>query len=188
LTQRFLHNAKGTKLYRVIGFLLFILFTGTSAMAQSEQDDSGRFDAYTCEKLPSPLKIDVQVLDYTQRNLRLRDKFTARLNDDRIETATEAPFVLTHDIKTLREFAGQDSPALSKLHIGKGSGVSLRGKLWSNNDDRSWAAAKEPYGILPSISFKLRQILIGMTMGAVFGRDKFSTIFVAPIPTLLRTG
>ena len=106
-----------------IALLIFIaLLAAPPAIAQSENGNPGRLDAYACEKLPSPLKIDVQILDDAPRYLRFRDKFAARMNENGIEVVAGAPLVLTLDVRTVREFQQSDKRHIGELHIGKSGG------------------------------------------------------------------
>lgn len=119
-------------------FALFIavaLLAAPAAVAQSDNGDAGRLNTYACEKLPSPLKLDVQIFDNAPRYLRLKENFTARLNKRGIVMAADAPLVLTLDVGTEREFQPTDKRGIGELRVGSGGGVSLRGKIWSNTDD-----------------------------------------------------
>lgn len=117
--------------------LLFVtvsLLVSSPARGQSEAPD-GRLNAFSCEKLPSPLKIDVQVLDNAPRYLRFRDKFVEQLVRDGISVMAGAALVLTLEVRTERELSDPTKGNIGEVRIGKSGGVSVRGKIWSNTGD-----------------------------------------------------
>lgn len=119
------------------GTALFFLVALVSlpAIAQSEDGYTGRLDAYVYEELRSPLKIDVLILDNSPRYLQLRDRFSARMKENGIEVAADAPLVLILDINTVFENQQTGERHIGELRIGKGGGVTLRGNIWSNTED-----------------------------------------------------
>jgi hypothetical protein len=133
-------------MHRIALVFFVALLAAQLAMAQSGDRITGRLDAHICEKLPSPLKIDVQILDNAPRYVRLRDKFIARMNEDGIEMVTGAPYVLMLYIKTVRDFQQSDKSYIGELRIGKGGDVSVRGKIWSNSDDSVLGGRKKSSG------------------------------------------
>jgi hypothetical protein len=128
-------TTSGVPMNRFALFIVVALLAAPAAMAQSENVDTGRLDAYACEELPSPLKLDVQIFDNAPRYLRLKEKFTARLNKRGIVMTADAPLVLTLDVRTEREFQPTEERGIGELRVGSGGGVSLRGKIWSNTND-----------------------------------------------------
>ena len=116
-------------------FILIVLFAPQMSHAQSGDNFTGYIDAYARQGLPSPLSIDVQILDNAPRYIRLRKKFIARMRSDGIEVVADAPFVLILDIRTEREFQQTGKGYICELRIGREEGVSLRGKIWSNTQD-----------------------------------------------------
>jgi hypothetical protein len=116
-----------------IALIFIAILASFPAAAQSETEEAGLLHAYACEKLVSPSKIDIQLLDDTPRNVQLKNKLKELLVEGGNEATAKAPLVLTLDIKTVRELPGQKKQRLTRLRFG--GGVSVRGKIWSNSKD-----------------------------------------------------
>ena len=119
----------------LVRFAILALIAAPPASAQSDGDNIGRLDAYICERLPSAPSIDIKLLDDAPRNVQFRDAFVARAKKNGIAVTAGAPFLLLLDIKTVREFSGPQRGQLGEVRIGKGAGVDVRGKFWSNSED-----------------------------------------------------
>jgi len=118
-----------------VRFAILALIAAPPASAQSDVDNIGRLDAYVCEKLPSAPGIDIKLLDNAPRNVQFRDAFVARVKENGIAVTAGAPLLLLLEIKTVREFTDPQRGQLGEVRIGKGAGVDVRGKFWSNSED-----------------------------------------------------
>lgn len=128
--------ANDAKRRHAAGVIVIALFlAGSTALAQSSDETAGRLTAYACEKLRTPASIDVQLTDNSANNLQLKEKFTAHMKRDGLGVSATAPLLLMLDIRTTRTIEQAEKSEIGKLQVGKGGGVSLRGKVWSNTGD-----------------------------------------------------
>ena len=125
------------------------------ALGQSADVPTSRMNAYECETLPKPLRLSVQVLDNAARFLKFKDHFEKELRAAGAEIAANAPFVLTLDIRTVREFQGKSAGPLFELRagqenseIGRDGTVFFRGSVWSNRSDSIIGGPKRQSGQL----------------------------------------
>lgn len=119
---------------RILFVVVVALVSAPPSIAQSEKGKTGRLDAYACEELPAPLRIDVQMLDDTPRYLRIREKFILQMRQNGTEVVAGAPLVLTIDVTTMREFSQSDKNHIGEVRVDTGGSISLRGKIWSNTE------------------------------------------------------
>ena len=101
-----------------------------------------RLPAITCGVLPSPVKVDVQVLDNDERHLKFRDRFIAALRANGGDAVNGADAILTLEVRTEREFQRRAGGELIELRAGQentnigGEGtVFFRGNIWSSTSD-----------------------------------------------------
>jgi len=139
------------------GFVVaFVLFGAQPGQAQQAEDAAGsRLNAFACEGLPKPLRLDVEVMDNAEQYLRLRDSFVARLRGAGVEVSDDAAIILTLDIRNMVEFEQQGGGELFELRagqededIGREGDLFMRGNVWSNRSDSVLGGRKRDPGQL----------------------------------------
>lgn len=140
----------------VVLFILVGLQPGHAQQNRPAADGGGaRLNAFACEALPRPLRLDVQVMDNDERYLRYRDRFIARLKRDGIEVAENAALLLTLDVRKVVEFERREGGELFELRagqenedIGREGDLFMRGNVWSNRSDSVLGGRKRDPGQL----------------------------------------
>lgn len=181
------HRNTGVGLRRASNILFFtILLVGPTAMGQSADDAAGWLNSYACEEITKPFKIDVQLTDNAPDLLKLKDKFTAQLKRDGIGVSAGAQLLLMLDIRTVRNIEQSEKGHIGELQIGKGGGVSLRGKVWSNTGDSVLGGRKKTGRQRTVDQLSLTAVLIGAAMVAVYGKVKSYMTLGAATPNRRR--
>ena len=153
---------------RQLKYALIILALTTSAGAhgQSAKAVTSRINAYSCEALPDPLHVDIQVLDDSERNVALGKLFAKALQDRGVIVSNSAPTTAMLEVRTVRDFQG--SPKASIFESGKDreitrneqeAAVSVQGNIFSNREGSLLGGPKDP-----PTKFSLNQLGISVTL------------------------
>lgn len=149
--QRFLESQKMPRLPFVV--LILALTINGGAVGQSPDGPTSRLNTYECEALPRPLRLSVQLLDNADRFLKFKDHFEKELRAAGAEITTNAPAILTFDVRTIREFQGESAGPLFQLragqentNIGQDGTVFFRGNVWSNRSNSVLGGPKRQTG------------------------------------------
>jgi len=106
----------------VAGFLVALALIGIQPGQAQQSDDpsaDSRLNAFACEMLPTPLRVDVQILDNAERHVRFRDTFVARLRKAGVEVASNAPLILTLEVRKVVEFERREGGEFFELRAGQ---------------------------------------------------------------------
>lgn len=137
--------------------ILALFFSFCVPFAGWAQSDSGgsRINAFACGTLPSPLKVDVQILDNAASFVRYRKLFVDALRKAGGDAVDGAETILTLDVRTEREFQRRSGGELLELRagqenteIGAEGDVFFRGNIWSNSSDSVLGGRKRDLGRL----------------------------------------
>jgi hypothetical protein len=146
--------------------IILALTTGAGAYGQSAKAPTSRLNAYSCEALPDPLQVDVQLLDDSERNVALGKLFTKALQDRGVVVSKTAPTTAILEVRTVREFQG--SPKASVFEKGSDreltrkeqeGAVSMHGNIWSNREGSLLGGPKDP-----PTKFSLNRLGISVTL------------------------
>lgn len=136
-------------------FALALVVAQPGHAQDSAEDADARLNAFACEVLPAPLRVDVQLLDNDARYLRARDALVARLQGAGVEVAKDAPLVLTLELRKIVEFERREGGELFELRagqenedIGREGDLFVRGNVWSNSSDSVLGGRKRDPGQL----------------------------------------
>ncbi len=136
----------------VVAIILALTIHG-EALGQSADPPTSRLNTYECESLPRPLRLSVQLLDDADRFLKFKDHFENELRAAGAEITTNAPAVLTLDVRTVREYQGESAGPLFELragqentNIGQDGTVFFRGNVWSNRSNSVLGGPKRQSG------------------------------------------
>ena len=144
-------------MYRFTVLAIFLMVAAPSSGFAQAAGDTGdsRMNAFACGSLPSPLKVDVQVLDNANRFVKFRQHFIAALRAGGGDAVRGAPAILTLDVRTEREFQKRAGGELLELragqenaNIGDEGTVFFRGNIWSNSSDSVLGGRKRDLGRL----------------------------------------
>lgn len=134
---------------RTVAIIVLLTISG-NAVGQSTDEPTSRLNAYQCGDLPKSLQVTVQVLDDTDRFLKFKSHFEKELRATGVKIGAKAPVVVTLDVKTFREFQGNDGGALIELRagqentdIGKDGTVRFRSNIWSNRSSSVLGGPKQ---------------------------------------------
>jgi hypothetical protein len=140
------------------GFLIALALIGIQPGQAQQSDDpsaDSRLNAFACEVLPTPLRVDVQILDNAERHVRFRDTFVARLRKAGVEVAGNAPHILTLEVRKVVEFERREGGEFFELragqeneNIGRDGDLFMRGNVWSNQSDSVLGGRKRDPGQL----------------------------------------
>jgi hypothetical protein len=125
-------------------------------LAQAGSDPvTSRMNAFACGTLPSPLRVDVQMLDNAERYVRFRKQFVEALRARGGAAVEGAETILTLDVRTEREFQRRSGGELLELRagqenkdIGAEGDVFFRGNIWSSTSDSVLGGRKRDLGRL----------------------------------------
>ncbi|MBT5048995.1 MAG: hypothetical protein HOM58_10880 [Rhodospirillaceae bacterium] len=144
-------------MYRIAALAIFLTFSIPLAVLGQKANDtiSSRMNAFACGTLPSPLTVDVQVLDNAKRFVQFRTRFIEALRASGSDAVRGAAAILTLDMRTEREFQRREGGELLELragqentNIGAEGDVFFRGNIWSNSADSVLGGRKRDLGRL----------------------------------------
>ena len=144
-------------MHQIAGFLVALVLIGIQPGRAQEAADNvaPRLTAFACGVLPQPLRVDVQVMDNSEQQLRYRDTFVARLHKSGVEVASGAPLLLTLDVRKVVEFDRGEGGDLFELRagpenedIGREGDLFMRGNVWSNHGNSVLGGRKRGPGQL----------------------------------------
>ena len=123
--------------------LLAIILTASSgAHGQIPDPASSRMNAVSCEKLPAPLAIDVQILDDAKQIVAFKSQFEDDLRSKGVQLSNNAATIAILDIKTVREIQREpkDPPPEGTLDRGVGdlernTPIFVPGNVFSNKGE-----------------------------------------------------
>jgi len=137
-----------------LAVLLLVCAQPVNAQEAAAPADT-RLNAFACEALPAPLRVDVEVLDNAERDLRFRDGFVARLRSAGVEVADNASLIMTLELRKVVEFERREGGELFELRagqenedIGREGDLFMRGNVWSNRSDSVLGGRKRDPGQL----------------------------------------
>jgi len=158
---------------RHLNFVLVItlLTTVVGAHGQSADVPPSRINAFACGTLPSPLQLDVQVLDNSDRIVAFRDQFKNELRARGVVVSGTAPTIIILDFRTVREFQGKPrDPVFERRSdqnisgVGQDGAVSLQGNVWSNKEGSLFGGPKGE-----SDTFSLNQLQVSASINSRTG-------------------
>lgn len=144
-------------MHRIAVLAIFLMLGAPPpVLAQAAGDPvASRMNAFACGALPSPLRVDVQVLDNAARFVRFRKRFIEALRATGGDAVKGVDAILTLDVRTEREFQRREGGELLELragqentNIGDEGTVFFRGNIWSNSSDSVLGGRKRDLGRL----------------------------------------
>ena len=103
--------------------------------AAEQAPAAGHLNAFACEALERPLRVDVELLDNTDANMRLRDVFVETLKKMGAEITPRATSVLSLDIETIREAEQRKPGDMVDLRLGSENPDARIDSPIDNKDD-----------------------------------------------------
>ncbi len=144
-------------MYRIAVFAFLLTLGAALPVVAQEAGEpvASRMNAFACGTLPSPLKVDVQVLDNAASYLRFQERFVEALRAAGGDSVDGAAIILTLDVQTEREFQRREGGELMELRagqentdIGQEGDVFFRGNIWSSTSDSVLGGRKRDLGRL----------------------------------------
>lgn len=130
---------------------------GKEAAAPAE----GYLNAFACGKLDRPLRVEVELLDNTEDNMRLRDAFVERLAKSGARIEPGAALILSLDIETVREGRIRRPSDLVDVYVGIGGPDPNADPLNRNPDSGSTSIDDSEARVRMNIWSNRRDSVIG---------------------------
>ena len=106
----------------------FLLFC-TPASSQ------GVLNTFSCEDLPSPLQVRIDLLDDAVPMLKLRDRIVEALRRRGVAISADAPYVLSFEAEPVRHALRRKGRDLGSISDSTDEDVNFRMNLWSTQQD-----------------------------------------------------
>ena len=95
----------------------------------------GRMSSFSCEDIPEPLRVRIDLLDDAPPMLKLRESVVAALAKRGVTIASDAPYVLSFEAELIRHALRRKGRDLGSSSDSTDEDAKARVNLWSNRED-----------------------------------------------------